>query len=336
MTNIPMNKDKWNAFRSTLKDSIRSLKKIHISGKSLISDKNIAYKRLNSALENILLGRKMYIEAAARQRLRLPIKEIVASFDKVCNQLQTLLETIETGTATGDMIYSIKKKTIVAVADSYQSVKDQIKITSSKESNVKVINSKNTVEAEDWKDKLGGLKDQIKDDKGLTKADKEKLQEQIKKENMQTAIREARSLFAKNRRYIMRIPNAKTDENSLEIIELPVIGIYKPFYFKEDFIRAGIETDNVGYYLVIHDQVIVGLNLRELFEKGLTTKKYLMQVLKSLSSRIGRRYVLVSDKPFKYKDYGFNFYWIMEERVLNKLTHGGEKQFQVLNWGFAL
>ena len=333
---ISMTPEKWGAFRSKLKTSIKDLERISVNGKSVVTDKNLVYKQLNSVLENVLQSRKIYIEAAVRHKLRLPVKEVIAFFDKICNQVQTLLETMEAGTATGDTILRIKKNATIMISSSYDTVKGQIKIVDKDKLEETASETKLLEASDSWKEQLENLKENIKDDKGLSKADKEKLREQIKKENIQNARKEAHSLFVKNKRYATRIPNSKYDENTVEIIEMPVIGIYKPFYFKNDFERAGIETDNVGFYLIVHDQVIVGLNLNELHEKGLMVKKYLMQVITSLSSKVGRRYLLVSDVPYRYKGYGFNFYWIMEERQLNKLTRNGEKRFQVLSWGFAL
>lgn len=158
---------------------------------------------------------------------------------------------------------------------------------------------------------------------------------------MDQAMDDAKSLVQRNRsKYKKLLPKANNSSLLYVVLRLPVIPLMAGVREK-DLKRIGIKTDKVGYYNVLNNQIILGIN-SEAVKGEIKRNKDIKNVegyatftKKVLEQKLGTRLVSVG-KPVHYlgKRTGFLYFWLMKESQYNKLSQLTSKALST-EWGLA-
>lgn len=117
---------------------------------------------------------------------------------------------------------------------------------------------------------------------------------------------------------------------AMVLLKLPVIPIVASYSTKA-FDRINLKYKVIGDYIVLEEQLVLGINRPMLAKSDYTEDEYVETAIAQINKRLGRRYVKAYERH-AVGAYGFLYYWLMEERILDvvlRATHGGADA-----WGF--
>ncbi len=131
-------------------------------------------------------------------------------------------------------------------------------------------------------------------------------------------------------KHASNLPTSKDASKSFILASVPIVAI-SPLSQK-DFTAGGFSVSPLGMYSVLDTQLVIGINPDKL--DGIAIDKYLGMIVKGLENQSGMRYIVMSH-PKPYKSSGLIYYWIVEEKLVNRLRSQSGKTFLVNKWGFA-
>lgn len=107
--------------------------------------------------------------------------------------------------------------------------------------------------------------------------------------------------------------------------------------------RKGFKIETISNYVVMHNQLVIGINKeqlklkREKEGKSIDTEKWqtaILKILRMISKQIGSKVVLVDEKP--YGAQGGAWFWVMPEKELNAFASCfSSKTVKLQRFGFA-
>lgn len=137
---------------------------------------------------------------------------------------------------------------------------------------------------------------------------------EFKLEGAEDAIEEWRSTRSS-------IPLATTKGAPLfAVTKIPIIPSMERIANEDTFRRLGIMSRSIGMYHVLYDQIILGINMYRVRDKGITNverEDLIEQQLVRLSDHYGTKMILATEKTASLLDNGYQFYWVIAEATLS-------------------
>ncbi len=141
------------------------------------------------------------------------------------------------------------------------------------------------------------------------------------------------------------IKNSNKESKRLEAIKnkpvvldrVPIVPVVDGILRSEVLNRKGLKTENLGGYVLIHSQMVLGINKEVLAKKGRKQEKAAdaaKRYLDSFSKSTGKQLAFVSEQPTPYG--GGLWFWVAEERVINALSAAANNKFKLRYWGFGM
>lgn len=295
---IEISQDKYLRIRDLSKSAYDTLTSVQkVSG--LVTDKSPLYGNLNQVLEQIILARTLYMSVAKKYTKRVGVKTAVQSIEFAANYLQSVLDTIENREADSNLIETLHDKVAKNIRGFFTQMKETVNMQAS----------------------------------GARKTGSTEIH--AKRMSLEDARRQAQSLFRKNSKHKSKLPKSKFSKKTLVVMEVPIIPIFKKMITPKELESLGFDIQSVGFYSVLENQLVVGINYQYTKEQNIKNKDYINHVTQSLSKKTGHSYMVLDDKPIKYGNSGFLYYWLIDEKDLNRLTRAGVREAGIANWGFA-
>lgn len=150
-----------------------------------------------------------------------------------------------------------------------------------------------------------------------------------------TADQDLQTLYDRAQKIIKETQREQKNLDSLTnkpwaIARVPVIPIIKNGFNIPQAERQGLQVDNLGGYLMLRNQMVVGIAR---LEKGQKPLDAVQELLPLLIGATGRKLTLVSNKGARYK--GNLWYWIADDHTLNALRKSAIGSLQINDWGFG-
>lgn len=151
------------------------------------------------------------------------------------------------------------------------------------------------------------------------------------KQEIEKVLDANESIIRNLQKHSNSLPNTTGNPASFTLARVPVVAI-SPLSQK-DFSIGGFVVSPLGQYSVLNDQLVIGIN-PEKIDKDTTLDKYLNMVVKSLENQQGQKFFIMTN-PKPYRNSGFIYYWVIEEKLINRVRSNTGKNFLVNKWGFA-
>jgi hypothetical protein len=116
----------------------------------------------------------------------------------------------------------------------------------------------------------------------------------------------------------------------------PIIPIINPPVLPEVLARAGFKIDKIGFYPILRNQLVLGINTRYAIQIKLSMKKNVQQIaehlVQLLSKRAGKYHIMGPS----YKHSTGYYFWLLSEREVNTLKKAtGKFSMVIKKWGMA-
>ena len=111
------------------------------------------------------------------------------------------------------------------------------------------------------------------------------------------------------------------------LARVPIIVITndKASYFK----NAGFEIKELNRYIILEDQLLIGINTRKGSDKATVAK-----VVESLNLNTHEKHRIIG-KPVPINNTGFMWFWVVPEKQVNHYQKMNSVYFNPKGWGFA-
>ncbi len=128
--------------------------------------------------------------------------------------------------------------------------------------------------------------------------------------------------------YSTKMPRDGSKTNKpFTVNEFPIIPLFSGSGIAAKYFNAlGINTKEIGFYIVLEKQLCVGINTH--VESGIDID----DIVNALEERQKRKWSVMGT-PKKDKN-GYLWYWLLPNAILDKLSHEG-KHLKISQWGFA-
>lgn len=110
----------------------------------------------------------------------------------------------------------------------------------------------------------------------------------------------------------------------------PIIPVSKGFYDISTAKHAGLAVENIGGYMLVRNQLVIGLKGTE---KGAKAVQAVEDIIESLAAVSSRKLHLVSEKGARYK--GNLWFWAADNKTINALTKANRGGAAITDWGFG-
>lgn len=193
-------------------------------------------------------------------------------------------------------------------------------------------------ESNAWSDGIEFLKEVVNASTDANKAKEinQKISKAIREE---LKNEEAKELLKQLRMKASAFPTKLKGEYSF--IKAPVIPIVdNPFSLESSFAKAGINFVNVLGYLIVRDQVLVGISKRALdasdaeskisrSKNPLTPLNYVKTVLDLVNERMPQQFTLVSESPVANpRNADILYYWVVPSRKFSYIAMQGSSKIK--------
>lgn len=126
------------------------------------------------------------------------------------------------------------------------------------------------------------------------------------------------------------------------ILKAPVIAVPDNAFINFEFVSKNFKCTELGGYVVLHDQLVIGVNTKETKQKP---EAVLIQCIKNLERKTGNHYIVLLNRGITNHKVGSHalWYWIMEchdaENFRLSFTNLKRKSIiktiAIRDWGFA-
>lgn len=145
----------------------------------------------------------------------------------------------------------------------------------------------------------------------------------------------AREVLKRTATEVKRLDSLKN--KSMAVARVPIVPILKKGFFKTAVLdRKGVHYDNIGGYVMLHNQIVLGINETAMRKTGRKTEKALdaaRRLTTTLSKGMGTKVSIVSESGVHYN--GGVWYWLAEDRMLDSLRDAAGGTLAVQSWGFG-
>lgn len=105
------------------------------------------------------------------------------------------------------------------------------------------------------------------------------------------------------------------------IMTIPVVAILKSPVPAKAFDQAGFDYRTINGHPMLLNQIVLGVNSALVKDSDSTIEKFRHSMLTTLSRKMGRRLLFVSDKGIMHKDLkGFMLFWLMPAHEIDLLS----------------
>lgn len=136
-------------------------------------------------------------------------------------------------------------------------------------------------------------------------------------------------------KYASMMPHSAVDaKKKFIILRAPVVAITNPIVSAEEYDKGGFTSTPVGFYSVIENQLIVGVNALLLKDQQINVEEFRKFVLETAGHKMNTRLITLG-KPIGYKNSGYSFSWVIPEKELDHFRSMTHKVLTPTEWGWA-
>lgn len=133
-------------------------------------------------------------------------------------------------------------------------------------------------------------------------------------------------------------PKVTIGNRPFAVHRVPVIAISKPGVNTDKLSKAGVKSEQVNQYAVIHGQIVIGISHNNSYQekegrKVKTTAQKAAEIAEMMGKSTRRSMKPVSEKGYPYK--GATWFWYADDRTMNALYKSAGGRLSVSEWGFA-
>jgi len=149
------------------------------------------------------------------------------------------------------------------------------------------------------------------------------------------AFQHAAEVIKKNQKEAQRLDSIKGKE--FVVSRVPIVAMTKHPMSVQKLQHSGIKAELVSGYVMINNQLVLGLN-KEALEQPTSKRKLkpeqaAQELLKSIAASMQQKLQFVTMDPYPYK--GALWYWIGTEYDVNALMKAAGGRLVMNRWGFA-
>ena len=286
---------------STATSKIAGMSEGHVVGKVGTAKLGNTLKALAEAREVLRTG---------SQKRSPEVLEVRASIDFVYNHASSLRDALLARDASSEDILKFRKTSLIKL----QSAVNQL-------NEIPLAKTKVDEESADWVKTLATVKHSVPVESSAADLDK--------------AMDEAKGIISRNKSFKRRLPSTTDSTKKFVLVEMPIIPLFSTVITADEMHKAGFDAESIGFYHVLADQRVLGLNTALIKKEGIDDEHLIELVLESLRHRTNKKWSLASDHASGHKTSGYTYYWIMPDRELNALLGAGKGKAYVTEWGFA-
>lgn len=137
-------------------------------------------------------------------------------------------------------------------------------------------------------------------------------------------------------KYASDLPQTSVDtKRSFIVAKVPVITVTDPVITAGEWAKAGFVSKSVGFYPVVENQLVIGINSNKVKESGMKPDEYRQMILEAVQHKLNTKLTPVSNIALGFRSSGFTYMWVMTERDMDRLRNVTHKAFVPKSWGFA-
>lgn len=118
------------------------------------------------------------------------------------------------------------------------------------------------------------------------------------------------------------------------LMQLPVIAMFDPNLSPADLQKGGIQTNTIGQYVVLENQLVIGFNNGLAAQRHLNKADLRKAVIASLESKKNHKFYVVPRETGNSTS-GFSYSWVVPASTVNRVMSRTGKDFNVAKWGLA-
>ncbi len=166
---------------------------------------------------------------------------------------------------------------------------------------------------------------------------KDYVEEAPKEDTVIKVINNSQDVIKHYQKFARQLPATEADSKHMGdfiLKRMPVIALTDPSVSAQEFEKAGFITKSIGFYAVLENQLVMGVQENTLKSKKMDPKTYAKFVLQKVERELHAKYQIVG-QPTGYKNSGYVYYWLVPEKSIDQLRNRAHKALTVKKWYFA-